>query len=84
MWEKRFNLTINAFLWKKMTVRKRAKKISNVWQHKNMCIPILKMYKKVCDILKLLSPFDWFYKPWSNWFCNIVQVMSFNKGSEIF
>ena len=29
MWEKKkINLTINAFLWKKMTVRKKAKKIA--------------------------------------------------------
>ena len=55
------------------------KKLANVCQHKNMCIPILNMYTNVCDIRKLLKTFNWL-----NWFYNIVRVMRFNEGSEFF
>ena len=34
----------------KMTVRKREKKLANVYQHKNMSILILNMHTNVCDI----------------------------------
>ena len=83
MWEKKVNLTINAFLWKKMTVRKKAKKIATYGSTK-MCIPILNMDKNVGDTPKLSNPINWFYKSWSNWFYNIVRVVSFNKAYEFF
>ena len=63
----------------KVTVRKREKKLANAYQHKNMCIPILNMHTNVCDILLTGSTI-----PQSNWFYNIVRVMSFNKGYEFF
>ena len=61
MWEKNFNLIINAFLWKKRLLEKEKKNWLNVCQHKTMCIPILNMPTNVCDIRKLLNPFNWFY-----------------------
>ena len=61
MGEKILYLSINAFLWKKMTVRKRLKKSANICQHKNICISILNIHTNVCDIRKLSKPFNWFY-----------------------
>ena len=71
------------FYGKKSLLEKKQKN-SHAWQHKNMCIPILNMHKNVCDTPKLSNPINWFYKSWSNWFYNIVRVMSFNKGYEFF
>ena len=44
------------------------------------------MHTNVCDIRKLSNPFGGTGStiPWSNWFYNIVRVMSFNKGYEFF
>ena len=55
------------------------KKLANVCQHKNICIPILNMYTNVCDICKLLKTFNWL-----NWLYNIVRVMRFNESYEFF
>ena len=60
--------------------QKNRKKSANVCQHKNMYIPILNMHRKVCDICQTLL--TGFTIPGSNWFYNIVRVMSFNKGYE--
>ena len=61
----------------KMTVRKREKKLANVYQHKNMSILILNMHTNYATyayaILLTGSTI-----PWSNWFYNIVRFM---KGS---
>ena len=61
MCEKNINLSISAFLWKKMTVRKREKKNSLRMPAQNMCISILNMHTNVCNIRKLSNPFNWFY-----------------------
>ena len=64
--------------------QKKRKKLANVYQDKNMCIPILNMHTNVCDISKLSNPFTGSTIPWSTWFYNIVRVMSFNNGYEFF
>ena len=67
-----------------MTVRKTEKRLANVCQHNNVCIQILNMHTNVCDIRKLSNLLTGSTIPWSNWFYNIVRVMSFNKGYEFF
>ena len=59
-----------------MTVRKRGKKIANICQHESMSIPILNIHTNVCNIRKLLNPFNWFYN-------TLVRlVLHYSKGYE--
>ena len=60
----------------KMTVKKKRKKLANVCQHKNMCIPILNMHTNVCNICKLSNPFHWFYNTL------VKLVLQYSKGYE--
>ena len=73
---RKFNWTINVFLWKKWLLEKQKKKMANVYEHKNMCIPILNMHTKVCNIRKLSNPFNWFYNTL------VKLVLQYSKGYE--
>ena len=64
--------------------QKKRKKLANVCQHKNMCIPVLNMHTNVCNIRKLLNPFNWFHNTLIKLVLQYSRVMSFNKGYEIF
>ena len=76
MWQKKFNLTINSFLWKKVTVRKREKNILTYTSTK-ICVfqylICIQTYATYADYRTLLTGST---IPWSNWFYNIVRVIS--------
>ena len=77
MCDKNINLTISAFLWKKMTVRKREKKTAYVCQHK-ICVfqylICIQTYATYANCRTLLTGFTIL---WSNLFYNIVRIMRF-------
>ena len=55
---------------------KKRKKLTNVCQHKNMCIPIPNMQSNVCNIRKLSKHFNWFYN-------TLVKLLpEYSKGYE--
>ena len=66
---KKFSLTINAFIWKKLLLEK---------EHKNMCIQVLNLHTNACDIRKLPNPFNWFYNTL------VKLVLQYSKGYEFF
>ena len=81
---KKFNLTINALLWKKWLIEKE-KKNQQTYASTKICtiqyLICIQTYATYANCRTLLTGS---IITWSNWFYNIVRVMSFNEGYEFF
>ena len=78
---KKFNLTINAFLWKKWLSEKEKKMYASTKKCVFQNLICIQAYATYANCWTLLTGSKIHL---SNWFYNILRIMSFNKDYEVF
>ena len=81
---RKFNWTINAFFWKKWLLEKQKKKWLTYTSTKICVFQYLTCIQRYATYANCRTLLTGSTIPWSNWFYNIVRVMTFNKDYEFF